>query len=163
MIQDGCPINGDTSLNIQSNGNSLQGRFDIKMFKFIGEDLNDVWLHCTGRYFILGTRNFFFEKTRIFVKKRVTKMKPQKVRACNATETNACVPDCTDNNRKRRSESSDMPGQQKKKLNYLSLDYMLEADFPIQRKRDLTVEMEIEERIIITQGTVTILQREYLY
>ena len=30
----------------------LQGRFDIKMFKFIGEDLNDVWLHCTGRYFI---------------------------------------------------------------------------------------------------------------
>lgn len=127
MIQDGCPINGDTSLNVLSNGNSLQGRFDIKMFKFIGEDLNDVWLHCT-------------------------------VRACNATETNACVPDCTDNNRKRRSESSDMPGKQKKKLNYLSLDYMLEADFPIQRKRDLTVEMEIEERIIITQGTVTILQ-----
>ena len=37
---------------------------------------------------------------------------------------------------------------------------MLEADFPIQRKRDLTVEMEIEERVIITQGTVTILQRE---
>lgn len=54
MIQDGCPVNGDTSLNVQSNGNSLQGRFDIKMFKFIGEDLNDVWLHCTGRYFILG-------------------------------------------------------------------------------------------------------------
>ena len=51
MIQDGCPVNGDTSLNVQSNGNSLQGRFDIKMFKFIGEDLNDVWLHCTGRFF----------------------------------------------------------------------------------------------------------------
>ena len=90
-------------------------------------------------------------------------MKPHKVRACNATETNACVPDCTSNNRKRRSESSDMPlATQKKKLNYVSLDYMLEADFPIQRKRDLTVEMEIEERVIITQGTVTILQREYL-
>ena len=52
MIQDGCPVNGDTSLNVKSNGDSLQGRFDIKMFKFIGEDLNDVWLHCTGRYFI---------------------------------------------------------------------------------------------------------------
>ena len=55
MIQDGCPVNGDTSLNVQSNGNSLQGRFDIKMFKFIGEDLNDVWLHCTGRFFDFWT------------------------------------------------------------------------------------------------------------
>lgn len=125
MIQDGCPVNGDTSLNVQSNGNSLQGRFDIKMFKFIGEDLNDVWLHCT-------------------------------VRACNATDTDACVPDCSQNARKRRSD--DFPVSEKKKLNYVSLDYMLEADFPIQRKRDLTVEMEIEERVIITQGTVTILQ-----
>jgi len=49
MIQDGCPVQGDTSLNIRSNGNSLQGKFDIKMFKFIGDDLNDVWLHCTVR------------------------------------------------------------------------------------------------------------------
>ena len=47
MIQDGCPVRGDTSLNIRSNGQSLQGKFDIKMFKFIGDDLNDVWLHCT--------------------------------------------------------------------------------------------------------------------
>ena len=49
MIQDGCPVKGDTSLTIRSNGNSLQGKFDIKMFKFIGDDLNDVWLHCTVR------------------------------------------------------------------------------------------------------------------
>ena len=49
MIQDGCPVRGDTSLNIRSNGQSLQGKFDIKMFKFIGDDLNDVWLHCTVR------------------------------------------------------------------------------------------------------------------
>ena len=49
MIQDGCPVKGDASLKVRSNGNSLQGRFDIKMFKFIGEDLNDVWLHCSVR------------------------------------------------------------------------------------------------------------------
>lgn len=87
-------------------------------------------------------------------------MKPKKVRACNATDTNACVPDCSENSRKRRGTDENGLGQQKKKLNYVSLDYMLEADFPIQRKRDLTIEMEIEERVIITQGTVTILQRE---
>merc|ERR1712019_10192 len=49
MIQDGCPVKGDTSLKVRSNGVSLQGKFDIKMFKFIGDDLNDVWLHCTVR------------------------------------------------------------------------------------------------------------------
>lgn len=125
MIQDGCPVNGDTSLNMRSNGNSLQGRFDIKMFKFIGEDLNDVWLHCS-------------------------------VRACNATDTDSCTPDCSQNSRRRRDESG--INKQKKKLNYVSLDYTLEADFPIQRKRDHVHEMEIEERVIITQGTVTILQ-----
>jgi len=49
MIQDACPVTGDTSLKVHSNGVSLQGRFDLKMFKFIGDDLNDVWLHCSVR------------------------------------------------------------------------------------------------------------------
>ena len=49
IIKNQCPVNGDASLNIESNGNSLTGRFNIKMFKFIGDNLNDVWLHCTVR------------------------------------------------------------------------------------------------------------------
>ena len=81
-----------------------------------------------------------------------------KVRACNATDTDSCTPDCAQNSRQRRDESG--ANKQKKKLNYVSLDYTLEADFPIQRKRDHIHEMEIEERVIITQGTVTILQRK---
>ena len=97
MIQDGCPLNGDASLNIRGNGDSLQGRFDIKMFKFIGDDLNDVWLHCT-------------------------------VRACNATETGSCVPDCSDAGRNRRATKED----EEKKLNYISLDYTFISDLPIQ-------------------------------
>ena len=96
MIQDGCPVRGDTSLNIRSNGQSLQGKFDIKMFKFIGDDLNDVWLHCT-------------------------------VRACEATTNEACLPDCgADALRKKRSE--------KKKLNFISHDYQLLSDLPIQER-----------------------------
>jgi len=118
MIQDGCPVRGDTSLNIRSNGQSLQGKFDIKMFKFIGDDLNDVWLHCT-------------------------------VRACEATTNEACLPDCgEDALRKKRSE--------KKKLNFISHDYQLLSDLPIQRKRDGEDDLEITERIIISQGSVTL-------
>lgn len=49
IIQNQCPVKGDPSLKIETNGESLTGRFNIKMFKFIGEDLNDVWLHCTVR------------------------------------------------------------------------------------------------------------------
>lgn len=49
IIKNQCPVSGDASLNIESNGDSLTGRFDIKMFKFIGDNLNDVWLHCTVR------------------------------------------------------------------------------------------------------------------
>lgn len=49
FFQDACPVAGDTSLKVHSNGVSLQGRFDLKMFKFIGDDLNDVWLHCSVR------------------------------------------------------------------------------------------------------------------
>jgi len=122
MIQDGCPLNGDASLNIRGNGDSLQGRFDIKMFKFIGDDLNDVWLHCT-------------------------------VRACNATETGSCVPDCSDAGRNRRATKED----EEKKLNYISLDYTFISDLPIQRKREHNGEDDILERVIITQGSVTIL------
>ena len=42
-------IIGDPSLKVESNGDSLTGRFNIKMFKFLGDELNDVWLHCTVR------------------------------------------------------------------------------------------------------------------
>merc|ERR1712178_208549 len=39
----------DPSLKIVSNGIKLKANYQIKMFKFIGEELNDVWLHCTVR------------------------------------------------------------------------------------------------------------------
>lgn len=48
MIKDGCPVD-DPSLKIVSNGKTLTANYQIKMFKFIGEELNDVWLHCTVR------------------------------------------------------------------------------------------------------------------
>ena len=48
MIKDGCPVD-DPSLKIVSNGIRLKANYQIKMFKFIGEELNDVWLHCTVR------------------------------------------------------------------------------------------------------------------
>jgi len=48
MIKDGCPVD-DPSLKIVSNGIKLKANYQIKMFKFIGEELNDVWLHCTVR------------------------------------------------------------------------------------------------------------------
>lgn len=48
MIDNGCP-RPDPSLEIISNGLGLTATFEIKMFKFIGEKLNDVWLHCTVR------------------------------------------------------------------------------------------------------------------
>ena len=49
MIKNQCPVSGDTSLNVETNGDGLQARFNIKMFKFIGEEYNDIWLHCTVR------------------------------------------------------------------------------------------------------------------
>ena len=49
IIKNQCPVRGDPSLEVESNGDSLTGRFNIKMFKFLGDDLNDVWLHCTVR------------------------------------------------------------------------------------------------------------------
>ena len=97
LVQDGCPLTGDASMNIRGNGDSLQGRFDIKMFKFVGDELIDVWLHCT-------------------------------VRACNATETGSCVPDCSNSGRKKRSGVE----EENKKLNYISLDYTFVSDLPIQ-------------------------------
>jgi len=48
MIKDGCPVD-DPSLVIVQNGEGLKSKFQIKMFKFIGDELNDVWLHCTVR------------------------------------------------------------------------------------------------------------------
>lgn len=48
MIKDGCPVD-DPSLHIVSNGDSLKSKFDIKMFKFIGDDLTDVWMYCSVR------------------------------------------------------------------------------------------------------------------
>lgn len=48
MIDQGCPRD-DPSLVVMSNGESLISQYRIKMFKFIGENLNDVWLHCTVR------------------------------------------------------------------------------------------------------------------
>lgn len=49
IIKNQCAVGGDASLNVESNGRGLQGRFNIKMFKFIGEEYNDIWLHCTVR------------------------------------------------------------------------------------------------------------------
>jgi len=49
IIKNQCPVRGDPSLKVESNGDSLTGRFNIKMFKFLGDELNDVWLHCTVR------------------------------------------------------------------------------------------------------------------
>lgn len=49
IIKNQCPVRGDPSLAVEQNGDSLTGRFNIKMFKFIGDELNDVWLHCTVR------------------------------------------------------------------------------------------------------------------
>jgi len=49
IIKNQCAVGGDASLQVETNGNGLQGRFNIKMFKFIGEDYNDIWLHCTVR------------------------------------------------------------------------------------------------------------------
>lgn len=49
IIKNQCAVGGDASLQVESNGSGLQGRFNIKMFKFIGEDYNDIWLHCTVR------------------------------------------------------------------------------------------------------------------
>ena len=49
IIKNQCPVRGDPSLQVEANGDSLTGRFNIKMFKFIGDDLNDVWMHCTVR------------------------------------------------------------------------------------------------------------------
>lgn len=49
IIKNQCPVKGDPSLKVEQNGDSLTGRFNIKMFKFIGDTLNDVWLHCTVR------------------------------------------------------------------------------------------------------------------
>ena len=49
IIKNQCPVSGDPSLKVEVNGGSLQGRFNIKMFKFIGEEYNDIYLHCTVR------------------------------------------------------------------------------------------------------------------
>jgi len=49
IIKNQCAVGGDASLKVESNGRGLQGRFNIKMFKFIGEEYNDIWLHCTVR------------------------------------------------------------------------------------------------------------------
>jgi len=48
MIDQGCPRD-DPSLVVLSNGESLISQYKIRMFKFLGENLNDVWLHCTVR------------------------------------------------------------------------------------------------------------------
>lgn len=48
MIDNGCPRD-DPSLVVLSNGETLISQYKIKMFKFIGENLNDIWLHCTVR------------------------------------------------------------------------------------------------------------------
>ncbi|CAG5100053.1 Oidioi.mRNA.OKI2018_I69.XSR.g16819.t1.cds [Oikopleura dioica] len=49
IIKNQCPVEGDTSLEVSSNGEGLTSRFNLKMFKFIGDEYNDVWLHCTVR------------------------------------------------------------------------------------------------------------------
>jgi len=49
IIKNQCPVSGDPSLKVETNGMGLQSRFNIKMFKFIGEEYNDIWLHCTVR------------------------------------------------------------------------------------------------------------------
>jgi len=56
----------------------------------------------------------------------------------NATEADSCVPDCSEDGRKRRNaeDDEDFVPAAGKQLNYVSLDYTMIADLPIQRKRE---------------------------
>ncbi|XP_075175857.1 uromodulin-like [Anomaloglossus baeobatrachus] len=45
IIKERCPNKEDASIRVLENGVSLQGRFSLQMFKFVG-DHNLVYLHC---------------------------------------------------------------------------------------------------------------------
>ncbi|XP_073490768.1 uromodulin-like [Aquarana catesbeiana] len=45
IIQNSCPNMQDNTINVLENGVSRQGRFSVKMFKFVG-NYNEVYLHC---------------------------------------------------------------------------------------------------------------------
>ncbi|XP_053326747.1 uncharacterized protein LOC128501337 [Spea bombifrons] len=46
IIQNSCPNKKDQTINVAANGISSQGQFSIKMFKFIGDNIDTVYLHC---------------------------------------------------------------------------------------------------------------------
>jgi hypothetical protein len=66
------------------------------------------------------------------------------------------VPDCSKDARRKRRAADEEETEESKGLKYISLDYTLLADLPIQRKRDYD-ELDIMERIVISQGSVTVL------
>ena len=111
-------------MKVEQNGDSLTGRFNIKMFKFIGDTLNDVWLHCTVR-----ACNTTAGKSR----------RRRNLRGLNSFLA-SCVPDCDGNTRKRR-------GVNRRELPFVSLGHDIEAEFPIQRRNENGEEIFIiEER-----------------
>ncbi|KAM9305375.1 uromodulin-like [Gastrophryne carolinensis] len=46
IIRDSCPNTQDPTIASQENGVSRRGRFSVQMFKFLGDGLNSVYLHC---------------------------------------------------------------------------------------------------------------------
>ncbi|XP_053550225.1 uncharacterized protein LOC128641725 [Bombina bombina] len=48
IIQNNCPNRNDPTLTVQENGVSLEGRFSLQVFKFIG-NFNKIYLHCEIR------------------------------------------------------------------------------------------------------------------
>ncbi|OCT61621.1 hypothetical protein XELAEV_18047649mg [Xenopus laevis] len=45
IIKEGCPNSADKTIRILENGESSKGKFEVQMFKFIG-DYSRVYLHC---------------------------------------------------------------------------------------------------------------------
>ncbi|KAM4632532.1 uromodulin-like [Discoglossus pictus] len=48
IIKDYCPNRYDPTINVTKNGGSLEGRFSVQVFKFIG-NYSQVYLHCEIR------------------------------------------------------------------------------------------------------------------
>lgn len=115
MIDNGCPRD-DPSLIVLSNGESLVSKYQIKMFKFIGDNLNDVWLHCTVR----ACNNTIPENC---------------IPDCGDTDFNG---------RRKRRAAGDKKAK-KKKLWYVSGPQEITTELPIQRKmsaEEARLEME---------------------
>lgn len=135
MIDNGCPRD-DPSLQVISNGESLISKYQIKMFKFIGDNLNDVWLHCTVR----ACNNTIPDNC---------------IPDCGDNFSSG-------NSRKRRAAKDK---KHKKKLWYVSGPQEITTELPIQRKmtmEEARMEMErargnIKEEFVKTAAFKTML------